>query len=370
MSSRASYSARSVARAVMVGVAVLSLIVVALLVTTVVQLEPKTAVHRLAWLLAVTVLAVLAAVLVGGIAFRRSVLRPLAQLGEQSRVVADGQLGQSVSATGPREVIEVGEDVEAMRRHLLDELDASRRASEALTQGEPAVQALLEALRHSPVVHASGLEIAAQIESAEGVLAGDFVDIVDIVELGSGLVAVVLGDVSGHGPQAAVVGLRLKIALSTVLYQAALDDLLDVLRSGLASEPELFATVFVAIIDAEGGSITYVNAGHPPPLLISEGETVELAPTGPLVSAVLSESTWEVEVAAFAPGDLLVSFSDGVPEARAADGSEFGVEGVRSELAELTAPTADDVVQRLRTAVRDFADGQRDDVSILVARRV
>ena len=103
----------------------------------------------------------------------------------------------------------MGDDVDTMRQHLLDELDASRRASEALVLGQPAVQALQAALSQlSPP--GPGLEVAAQIESAEGVLAGDFLDIVD---LGTGRTAVVLGDVSGHGHEAAVVGLRLKSAL-------------------------------------------------------------------------------------------------------------------------------------------------------------
>jgi serine phosphatase RsbU (regulator of sigma subunit) len=63
--------------------------------------------------------------------------------------------------------------------------------------------------------------VAGQIESAQGVLAGDFLD---IVELDDQRVAVVLADVAGHGPAAAVVGLRLKTALAAILGQAPLDE--------------------------------------------------------------------------------------------------------------------------------------------------
>jgi sigma-B regulation protein RsbU (phosphoserine phosphatase) len=320
--------------------------------------------RRLSLLLAFTIVAFLATVLLGAGAFSRKVLRPLAELGRSSRAVASGELRHAVRSGGPLEVAEVGEDVDTMRQHLLDELDASRRASEALVLGQPAVRALQTALSQLPPI-GPGLEVGAQIESAEGVLAGDFLDIVD---LGDGRVVVVLGDVSGHGPEAAVVGLRLKSALSAMLRTAPVDEVLAAVRDGLAGDAELFATVFVAVIDTTGDRLTYVNAGHPPPLLVGDGASVELQPTGPLVSGVLTEATWEVEGHAFGPGTSLVAFSDGLIEARDAAGAEFGMSGVRSVLAG-SGKSPDQLVTRMRSAVRDHAAVQRDDVTILVVRR-
>jgi len=320
--------------------------------------------RRLSLLLAFTIVAFLATVLLGAGAFNRKVLRPLAELGRSSRAVASGELQHAVRSGGPQEVAEVGEDVDTMRRHLLDELDATRRASEALVLGQPAVRALQTALSELPPV-GPGLEVGAQIESAEGVLAGDFLDIVD---LGDGRVVVVLGDVSGHGPEAAVVGLRLKSALSSMLRTAPVAEVLAAVRDGLAGEAELFATVFVAVVDTTADRLTYVNAGHPPPLLVGDGVPVELQPTGPLVSGVLTEATWETATHAFGPGSSLVAFSDGLIEARDAAGVEFGMSGVRSVLAGgLQSPGQ--LVTRMRSAVRDHAAAQRDDVTILVVRR-
>jgi serine phosphatase RsbU (regulator of sigma subunit) len=321
--------------------------------------------RRLSLLLVFTIAAFLATVLVGAGAFSRKVLRPLGELGRSSRAVASGQLQHAVRSGGPQEVTEVGEDVDTMRRHLLDELDATRRASEALVLGQPAVRALQTALSQLPPI-GPGLEVGAQIESAEGVLAGDFLDIVD---LGDGRVVVVLGDVSGHGPEAAVVGLRLKSALSAMLRTAPVSEVLAAVRDGLAGEPELFATVFVAVIDTAGDRLSYVNAGHPPPLLVAGGGSVELEPTGPLVSGVLTESTWEVESHAFGPGASLVAFSDGLIEARDAAGVEFGMSGVQSVLGTAAGQSPTELVTRMRSAVRDHAVSQRDDVTILVVRR-
>ncbi|MDF1603504.1 SpoIIE family protein phosphatase [Nocardioides sp. YIM 152315] len=321
--------------------------------------------RRLSVLLALTVVAFLATILAGAGAFSRAVLRPLAELGRSSRSVAQGELHHAVQGSGPREISEVADDVDTMRRHLLDELDASRRASEALVLGEPAVRALQAALsRLSPP--GPGLEVAAQIESAEGVLAGDFLD---IVRLDGGRTAVVLGDVSGHGHEAAVVGLRLKSALSTMLQRTAAPEVLAAVRDGLAGEPELFATIFVALVDPGADRIDYVNAGHPPPCVVSADGVTELGPTGPLVSGVITEGTWSVAACPFRAGDLLVAFSDGLLEARDETGAEFGTDGVAAVLRDGADGAPDLITTRMRSAVRDHARRQRDDVTILVARR-
>ena len=324
-----------------------------------------TLLRRLSLLLALTVVAFLATTLVGAGAFSRAVLQPLAELGRSSRDVARGKLQHAVRGSGPREVVEVGEDVDTMRRHLLDELDASRRASEALVLGQPAVQALQAALSRLSTP-GPGLDVAAQIESAEGVLAGDFLDIVD---LGAGRTAVVLGDVSGHGHEAAVVGLRLKSALSSMLRRADVPDVLAAVRDGMADEPELFASMFVAVVDSVGDRLSYVNAGHPPPIMVSLDGVTELAPTGPLVSGVLTDATWSVAECPFRPGDLLVAFSDGLLEARDEDGLEFGLPGSRRCSRDTPGGPRPPSRPQLRTAARDHARRQRDDVTVLVARR-
>lgn len=314
---------------------------------------------RLAWLLGLTVGAFLVTALLGAAAFNRGVLRPLAALGSTSRDVAGGRLDRVVSVRGPREVEDVAADVDTMRLHLLDELDASRRAAEALELREPAVAALQAALAPRPL-RRPGLDVAAGIVSAEGVLAGDFIDVVDI---GSDRVGLVLGDVSGHGPAAALVGLRLKIALATVLGRDGLVEALPTARSLLAEEPETFVTLFVGIVDLAAGTLTYVNAGHPPPLL----GRVALEPTGPLVSGVLDDASWSVESRAFVAGDRLVAYSDGVLEARTADGHEFGGDGVVDVLRRAAGLDGEEVVRVLRAAVRDHEPHPRDDVTILVA---
>ena len=323
---------------------------------------------RLSVLLGLTVLAFLTTAVLAATGFDRTVLRPLSALGAGSRAVAGGRLDDVVSVRGPREVERVAADVDTMRRALLDELDESRRATEALALREPAVAALRAALAVRSVDRPE-VSVTGEIASAEGVLAGDFLD---VVELDDDRIAVVLGDVSGHGPVAALVALRLKIALATVLGHgggdAGLDAALPAARATLKDEAETFVTLVVAVLDLRDDTLSYVNAGHPPPFVVGRsGEVTALAPTGPLVSPVLADATWEVATASFAAGDRLVAFSDGVLEARDGDGREFGSDAVLATIGR--ASDTVEIVRRLRSAVRDHEVHPRDDVTILAATR-
>lgn len=321
---------------------------------------------RLSVLLALTVVSFLVTTLLGAFAFSRVVLRPLGELGRRSREVADGRLERAVVTDGPREVATLAADVDTMRRHLLDELDQTRRAGEALALAEPAVGALQRALA-APVAARPGLDVAGRIDSAEGVLAGDFLDLID---LGDGRLGLVVGDVSGHGPEAAVVGLLLKAALHGVVGRVALTEVLPAVRGTLAERVESFATVVAVVVDPAAGTLTWVNAGHPAPLLVpADGPTRELDPTGPLLSVVLDDAVWDLGTTAFAPNDTLVVFSDGVVEARSADRVELGVEGVELAVRSAPGPDSEAVVRRVRGAVRDHAPEVRDDVTVLVVRR-
>lgn len=321
---------------------------------------------RLGWLLAVTVLSFVATAVLGATAFSRVVLRPLAELGRRSREVAHGRLDRAVLTHGPLEVAGVAADVDTMRRHLLDELDQTRRAGEALALAEPAVGALQRALA-APAGPRPRLDVAGRIDSAEGVLAGDFVDLID---LDDGRLAMVLGDVSGHGPEAAVVGLLLKAALHGVIGRVPPTEVLPAVRGTLADRVESFATIVVVVVDPHADALTWLNAGHPAPLLLrADGQSVELDPTGPLLSVVLDDATWTLGHAPFGPGDTLVLVSDGAIEARGTGGGELGSDGVERAIRSASGQDAESVVRRVRGAVRDHASVVRDDVTVLVVRR-
>jgi sigma-B regulation protein RsbU (phosphoserine phosphatase) len=93
--------------------------------------------------------------------------------------------------------------------------------------------------------------------------------------------------------------------------------------------------------------------------------TRELDPTGPIISAL--GGSWEVASAPVDPDDLLVALTDGVLEARSADGHEFGVEGVLAVIGALPDWSAGTAVAEVDAAVRTFSAGARHDDMTAVA---
>jgi serine phosphatase RsbU (regulator of sigma subunit) len=266
--------------------------------------------------------------------------------------------------SGPPEVMEIAQDAENMRRRIVSELDATREATEALSQHSPVVMALRRELAPRPRAESGGLQVTGMVQAAEGVLAGDWWE---AVARPDGTTALVLADVSGHGAEAGLVAYAFKQRI-TALLEGGLD--LSTIFTLVARRPhggddERFLSCLVVVVDPRREQLSWINAGHPPALVVNRdrgGAVRELAPTGPLISSVTSG--WRETSAPFRPGDLLVACTDGVLEARNAQGDEFGLDGVLGVLRGLRSWSPDDAVSECHQAVRRFAvDSRRDDVT-------
>jgi hypothetical protein len=133
---------------------------------------------------------------------------------------------------------------------------------------------------------------------------------------------------------------------------------------------ERYVTALIAELDLESGRVCWISAGHPPPLVIRGGRHARplvAPPATPL--GVETAGTPAVAEASLEPGDLLLLYTDGLTEARRADGSMFGTEGLSEFIVrEATAgQTAPETLRRLRHAIMEGADGElRDDASALL----
>jgi serine phosphatase RsbU (regulator of sigma subunit)/CHASE3 domain sensor protein len=316
-------------------------------------------------------LVVLVALMVGLLRF---VVGPLARVGSDLRKVSGGALDHPIADQGPTEVRNVALDAEAMRHRLRTEVANVVRGEEALDQHGPAVRALQIALAPT-VITVPGIEVATRLEPAEGLLAGDWLD---LVPLSGDRLGVVVGDVSGHGPRPAVFALRLKTMISAEL--AGGRSPADALRSASqqigTGEPEMFATAFAAILDPRAGVLTYANAGHPDAHVLravaaAEGAVTNLAATGPLLATLAAHWTWSQTVVPFLPGDVLVAYTDGVVEARDVGGEEFGSARFMAALSPATAGARlEPMIDKAIEAVRTHVSGRlADDCTVLTCRR-
>jgi PAS domain S-box-containing protein len=204
-------------------------------------------------------------------------------------------------------------------------------------------------------------------------------DFFDALPLADGAVALLIGDVAGHGPAEAAVGVALRSAWRALVLTGhgpgeLLDGLDRVLASSRQSE-ELFATVCCCWIAPGRDRITVALAGHPPPLLAVGGRVAEVeVPAGPALGILDTGGHWQAGV--LAPGEdwTLLCYTDGLVEGRRAPGSveRFGAEALVEAAAGLLAggPEPDDVLDRLLDLVLEANGGDlSDDVAILCLSR-
>ena len=340
--------------------------------------------RELAAAMALGAVLLLAVVVVAYLLLRRWVLAPLDAVRAQLRAVAaGGDTGLPIAPSGPPELAAVALDAEAMRRRLVSGDDEVRAAREALDQQGPVVAEIRTQLAGiAPEV--PGLRLHGTLSPAEGVLAGDFWS---MEALPDGRVAVVVADVSGHGPDAGVTALRVRTVVSVVLAagfgpEAALARAASTFRDAEGR----FATVAVAVVDPGSGEVEWANAGHHPPLLLRDadgngrpdaGEPVEhLVPTGPLLSSL--GGSWVSHRTVLGPGEVLVAWTDGLTESHDLAGVELGEDGLLDLLDTArhgrhgvdAAVDPVELVERVMAAARRRAvDWRRDDVTLVVVSR-
>ncbi|MDY7078598.1 MAG: PP2C family protein-serine/threonine phosphatase [Chloroflexota bacterium] len=136
---------------------------------------------------------------------------------------------------------------------------------------------------------------------------------------------------------------------------------------------DLFVTVFYGVIDAVTGALTYCNAGHNPPYLLSTqngGEERALTKTG-MALGVIEDASWEQRTVQLAPGDLLVLYTDGVTDAEDGQGAFFGEEWLlETARANLERP-AQDVQDVLMAEIHSFVGDapQFDDITLMIVKK-
>jgi serine phosphatase RsbU (regulator of sigma subunit)/CHASE3 domain sensor protein len=341
--------------------------------------------HRLIAVLVLT-LAVLALVVTLAVrGLLTIVIGPVQTLAHAARAVADGDLSVPIPVGGAQEISAMGADVAAMRDRLMANAHAAERALAALEQGNPAVAALRQQL--VPVTEqVDGLVVTGRIDPAEGVLGGDWYD---LIALSAHRAALLIGDVAGHGPASAVFALRLKHALGAALRAGASPAAaLALVSRTLHDVPdELFATVLAVTIDTATDQLVYANAGHPAPLLLSPASPaplrhgqraivvdlpngsarteLSLPATGPVLSSLPGTWSWGEAVLAFSAGDSLLAFTDGLLEARDEAGEQFGLAPVRDALTHHDPAEGARLVDALAAAVLRHGPTRLDDQTLL-----
>ncbi len=284
---------------------------------------------------------VLACLIVGerlaGTAFHEDDLELLSTLGNSALVALE-------NARLFRETLE--------KQRLEEELAIARDIQQRLLPAEPP---------DIPGFDFSGLNIPhAQV-------GGDYFD---FIRLSDAELVLAIGDVSGKGVPAALLMANLQASLHAMVHARwPLTETVFRINNIIHANTSIdkFITFFLAILNVETRELTYVNAGHNPPMLFhKDGKMTELQEGG-LILGMMSDVPYEQGTIPLQNGDLLVLFTDGVTEATNLDGEEFTEQGVIDVVLQRRVTSAREAVQRLRDAVLDFSGEapRTDDITIL-----
>jgi serine phosphatase RsbU (regulator of sigma subunit) len=217
----------------------------------------------------------------------------------------------------------------------------------------------------------SGLELGDVYESAARLEVGG--DVYDYLTLGDGRLAVVLGDVTGHGVDATADMAMAKYVFRSLAREHVVPgDFLAAANEVVSSEiaSGRFITMVELVIDSVKGEVACASGGHPQPRLVLPDGTVESIPAHGLALGIDAPQAYETVAAALPPGATVVVYTDGVVEARRR-GEQFGIERLDALLAEYRALPAQEMAERALVACREWSDNGEltDDFAVVVIKR-
>jgi phosphoserine phosphatase RsbU/P len=198
-------------------------------------------------------------------------------------------------------------------------------------------------------------------------------DCYDFLPLPGDRLALIIGDASGKGLAAALMIANVQSSLRTALLctgsqGAAL--LRAVNRQVYASSlADRYATLFYAIFDGVTHTLSYVNAGHNPPMIIRRNRSVEWLEAGGAPLGMLPDWTYEEGSVQLEAGDVLLACTDGVIECASPAGEEWGLTGLYGAATQARDQSAGGIVSSVFASMEAFSHGrQSDDATVLALR--
>ncbi len=213
------------------------------------------------------------------------------------------------------------------------------------------------------------IEIAAFNKTAKQV-GGDYYDIIRLDEKN---VLIAIADVSGKGVQAALLMANLQAFLKAIIKQNIPLVEASNLINDLVSENTTmgsFITFFWGILNTEDRTFTYVNAGHNPPVWVSNGKLVKLKTGGMILGVMPTVVDYKFETIQLEKGDLIVLFTDGITEAMDTEKNEYSEERLEKLITENKKETAGGLLKKIMEDVNDHTSGaeQSDDITCCVIK--
>lgn len=213
------------------------------------------------------------------------------------------------------------------------------------------------------------VDVSASMEAAKAV-GGDFYDVFFV---DSNRLAFIIGDVSGKGVPAALFMATAKITLQNCIRDIPkLSDAIQIANNALCArnEADMFVTIWTGVLDLRTGLMTYVSAGHNPPVLVQDHTPAFLKSKNGFVLAGMEDMFYKENTVSLHPGDVVYLYTDGVTEANNAEEALFGEERLLECFKQTDAMDASQILSAVRQALDAFVQDTDpfDDVTMLCFR--
>lgn len=213
------------------------------------------------------------------------------------------------------------------------------------------------------------VDVGAFMQAAKAV-GGDFYDVFFV---DSGRLVFVIGDVSGKGVPAAIFMANAKTILQNCVRNDP--DLAGAVRTAnndlcARNEAHMFLTLWVGVLDLADKKLTFICAGHNPPVLVKGGQAAFLKKRSGMALAVKENLTYEAYTQPLSAGDILFLYTDGITEADTAQNDLYGEDRLLACFEDTDGLTSDQLIRKVKSSVDGFVAGnsQFDDMTMLCFR--
>jgi sigma-B regulation protein RsbU (phosphoserine phosphatase) len=307
------------------------------------------------------------------VSLARIITNPVRALKRGSEALGKGDLDYTVEVKTGDEFEELAESFNQMASDLkmhMDELRRTTAEKERMTKELEIAKGIQLSFLPDTVPEIPGIDLAAlNLPALE--VGGDFYDFIPITTDRWGLA---IADVSGKGvPAALFMALsRTLIRASTARNPITVNAIKQANRLICAdSKTSMFVTLFYAILDANKMTLTYVNAGHNPPLLFRSGATdITLLEAKGIALGVIEQVDLDEVELELERGDTVVLYTDGVTEALNEAGEEFGSARLMAVVRAQSGSSARELIAQIRDAIHAFTGKQPqfDDITLMVLK--
>lgn len=333
--------------------------------------------HQMSFLQTVLILSfILLFIGVTGISifFSKFITGPVRILSEGAKRIGTGDLQTPVTINSGDEFEELAGVFNKMTgdlRNYILELRRTTAEKERFTRELEIAQGIQQSFLPDSVPDIPGMELAVFSSPALEV-GGDFYDFIPVGDHEWGLV---IADVSGKGVPAA-----LFMALSRTLIRVSAtwkSDPASAITEANSlicrdSKASMFVTLFYLVIDSEHRKITYVNAGHNPPLMLTRENKndITLLKAEGIALGIIDGIDLASVTVDLKEGDFVALYTDGITEAMNKDGEEYGMERFSEVLINNRDRKLPDLIEKIRESIKEFTKEtpQSDDITLILIR--